>query len=290
MMAHQSKLKPWIPFYIYTLKDNKPDPAYYSTAISEDFPVRVAEGLYLRKNYHYTIYDSIIRSPLLKTSAYKYSDLGFYFITEMIKNIINQPIEEYADRNFYRPMGLSTMGYLPLKHFSRERIVPTEFDTAFRKQLLHGDVHDQGAAMLGGVSGHAGLFSNANDLGIIGNMLLQKGSYGEVEYIRPETIEKFTAWQFPLNDNRRGIGFDKPLPEYDENGPACKSASPESYGHSGFTGTYFWTDPQNDLVYIFLSNRIHPDAGNTRLSQMNIRPKIHQCLYDAIEKSTNFGQ
>jgi beta-N-acetylhexosaminidase len=289
MMAHQSRLTPWIPFYKYTLKDKKPDSAYYRSTISEDFPTRVAENLYIRKNYKYVIFDSIVSSPLLKTNSYKYSDLGFYFIPEIMKNLVNKPFEDYVDLTFYRPMGLSTTGFLPRERFSLDRIPPTEMDTIFRFQLVHGDVHDQGAAMLGGVSGHAGLFSDANDLGVVAQMLLQGGTYGGVKYIEPETIKEFTQWQFPLNDNRRGIGFDKPLQEYSPEGPCCKSASPASFGHSGFTGTYIWVDPQNQLIFIFLSNRVYPDASNNKLAGINLRPKIHQCFYDAIEKSTTFG-
>jgi CubicO group peptidase (beta-lactamase class C family) len=143
--------------------------------------------------------------------------------------------------------------------------------------------------MMGGISGHAGLFSDANDLGILAQMLLQGGTYGGIKYLKPETIKEFTEWQFPLNDNRRGIGFDKPLPEYSTDGPCCKSASPSSYGHTGFTGTYIWVDPENQLVYIFLSNRVYPDADNNKLSGLHIRSRIHQYFYDAIEKSTTFA-
>ncbi len=289
MMAHQSKLTPWIPFYKYTLKNDKPDTAFYRSTISEDFPVRVAENMYIRKNYNYVIYDSILSSPLLKTSSYKYSDLGFYLIPEIMENLVNEPFEDYVDLTFYKPLGLSTTGFLPRERFTLDRIPPTEQDITFRFQLVHGDVHDQGAAMLGGVSGHAGLFSDANDLGIIAQMLLQGGTYGGVKYLKPETIKEFTEWQFPLNDNRRGIGFDKPLPEYIPEGPCCKSASAASFGHTGFTGTYFWADPENQLVFIFLSNRVYPDATNNKLSGMNLRPKIHQVFYNAIEKSTTFG-
>jgi CubicO group peptidase (beta-lactamase class C family) len=181
------------------------------------------------------------------------------------------------------------MGFLPRKRFELDRIAPTENDKIFRNQLIHGDVHDPGAAMLGGISGHAGLFSDANDMGVIGQMLLQGGIYGSERYLQAETIKEFTERQFPLNDNRRGIGFDKPLPEYSTEGPACKSASAESFGHMGFTGTYIWVDPENGLVFVFLSNRVHPDADNNKLSGMNIRPKIHQLFYDTIEKSTTFA-
>lgn len=289
MMAHQAKLTPWIPFYKNTLKDKKPDTAYYRNKISDDFPVRVAENLYIRKNYRYVIFDSIIASPMLKSSAYKYSDLGFYFIPEIVKNLVNLSFDEYLEQTFYKPMGLSTLGFTPRNRIAPDRIPPTEKDTVFRNQLVHGDVHDQGAAMLGGISGHAGLFSDANDLGIIGQMLLNGGSYGGVNYLDPKTIEEFTSWQFPLNDNRRGVGFDKPLPEYSAEGPCCKSASASSYGHMGFTGTYIWIDPETGLTFVFLSNRVYPSAENNKLASMNLRPKIHQCFYDAIKKSATFA-
>lgn len=284
MMAHQARLTPWIPFYLITLKERKPDSNFYRQTISEDFPVRVAEGMYMRKNYPYTLFDSIRTSPLLKTNSYKYSDLGFYLIPEIIKNLVNKPFDDYLSMTFYKPLGLSTTGFLPRKRISLDRIPPTELDTVFRMQLVQGDVHDQGAAMLGGVSGHAGLFSDANDLGIIAQMLLDGGTYGSVKYLDSATIKEFTSWQFPLNDNRRGIGFDKPLQEYSAEGPCCKSASPSSFGHTGFTGTYIWVDPENGLTYIFLSNRVYPDASNNKLAGMNLRPKIHQVFYDALEK------
>lgn len=289
MMAHQARLKPWIPFYKYTMKNGKPDTAIYSSVKSDIFSVRVAEDLYIRRDYTYVIYDSIVTSKLLPSNSYKYSDLGFYLLPQVIQNTAKQTIDAFADSNFYKPLGLSTACYLPRNHFKLEQIVPTEDDKVFRMQLIHGDVHDPGAAMMGGISGHAGLFSDANDLGIISQMLMQGGTYGGTQYILPETIAEYTRQQFPLNDNRRGVGFDRPTPEYTDESPCCKGASQESYGHSGFTGTYIWIDPANGLIYIFLSNRVCPDAENNKLSNLRIRPKIHQMFYDAIEKSTNFG-
>jgi beta-N-acetylhexosaminidase len=289
MMAHQARLAPWIPFYKYTMKGDKLDSTIYRHKISETFPVRVAENLYIKKEYREVMYDSIITSTLLKTNVYKYSDLGFYFIPPILESLVNEPFEVYVASTFYSPLGLSTMGYLPRNRFPLSRIAPTENDKIFRGQVIHGDVHDPGAAMLGGISGHAGLFSDANDMGVIGQMLLQGGIYGGKRYLEAETIKEFTERQFPLNDNRRGIGFDKPLPEYSTEGPACKSASPASFGHMGFTGTYIWVDPKNQLVFIFLSNRVYPDAENNKLSGMSIRPKIHQFFYDAIEKSATFA-
>ncbi|HOX77677.1 MAG TPA: glycoside hydrolase family 3 N-terminal domain-containing protein [Bacteroidales bacterium] len=284
MMAHQARLRPWIPFYKATLKDGKPDSAFYRSTRSDKFPVRVAENLFLTEAFDKIIFDSIKASSLLKSSQYKYSDLGFILLTPIIKNLTGLRLDSYAGKEFYLPLGLSTTGYNPRERFDIQRIPPTENDTVFRRQLIRGDVHDQCAAMIGGVSGHAGLFSNANDLGIIAQMLLNRGIYGGNQYLSEEIIGEFTRMQFPLNDNRRGLGFDRPLPVYAEEGPCCRSASQSSYGHSGFTGTYIWVDPESELTFVFLSNRVYPNAENNKLSAMNIRPKIHQVFYDALEK------
>jgi CubicO group peptidase (beta-lactamase class C family) len=176
------------------------------------------------------------------------------------------------------------MCFKPLNRYSKDEIIPTEYDTEFRKQLIRGYVHDPGAAMLGGISGHAGLFSNTRDLAVIMQMLLNNGTYGGKEYLAASTVLRFTrAWN-PESGNRRGLGFDKPLRIFDPNGPACQAASPYSFGHSGFTGTYCWADPSNGLIYVFLSNRICPDASNQKLAQMNIRTNTHQAAYDAMRK------
>jgi CubicO group peptidase (beta-lactamase class C family) len=192
------------------------------------------------------------------------------------------PLDEYARLNFYNSLGLTTLGYLPRERFPLTQIIPTEDDGEFRKQLLHGDVHDPGAAMLGGICGHAGVFSNSNDLAIILQLMLNKGVYGGKKYFEESTVEEFTRYQFPLNESRRGLGFDKPLLEYDVKGPNCKSASEESYGHSGFTGTYMWADPKNNLIYVFLSNRIHPNASNPKIYKLDIRTNIHEAFYEAL--------
>lgn len=286
LMAHQAGLQAWIPYYMFTLDESgNPDQSIYSSEISEEFPVRVAEDMYIRKEYSHTIFDSIMLSPPRENHDYKYSDLGFYYLAKIIENTSNKPFEEYVDEVFYKPLGLSTMTFLPRRKYELGRIVPTENDKQFRQQLLQGDVHDPGAAMLGGVSGHAGLFSNAEDLVVILQMLLQKGHYGGEQYLDTLTIKEFTKCQFPLNLNRRGIGFDKPLLEFVENGPNCKSASPSSYGHSGFTGTYVWADPENNLVYIFLSNRIHPNASNGKIMKYDIRTNLHEAIYEALRES-----
>jgi CubicO group peptidase (beta-lactamase class C family) len=283
MMAHISNLQPWIPFYLNTLTESgKLDLNYYSKKLDDEHTVKVANDLYIIKGYNHIIYDSIVTSKLRKRKEYKYSDLGFYLLKQAIENLTNQEFDKYLDTEFYKRLGLQTMTFNPLNRFSLKEIVPTENDRYFRNQLIHGYVHDPGAAMLGGVSGHAGLFSNANDLAIIMQMLLQKGNYGGQQYIQPETVKEFTKQQFPLEKNRRGIGFDKPEIEDRENGPTCLSVSNDSFGHTGFTGTYAWADPRFNLIYIFLSNRIHPTANNTRLIKMDTRTEIQQVLYDAI--------
>ena len=229
----------------------------------------------------------IIASPLRKEKEYFYSDLGYYFLFQIIEKITGQPIEDYVKENFYTPLGLSTMAYKPRERFELEYIVPTENDTLFRSQLIHGDVHDPGAAMMGGVGGHAGVFSNANDLAILMQMLLQNGVYGGRRYIDSSTIDEFTKCQFCDDDNRRGAGFDRPEMDYEKEGPTCQCISAKSFGHTGFTGTMAWVDPEEEVVYIFLSNRIHPHADNKKLVKMNVRTEIQQVIYDAIEKGVS---
>ncbi len=283
LMAHQARLKPWIPFYMFTLNDKKQlDTNFYCKQIKENYTVKVANELYIREDYKYTMFDSITFSGLRKRKDYKYSDLGFYYLKEIIENVTNQPFDRYVTNTFYKELGLSRTAFNPLNNFMPKEIVPTENDNYFRHQLVHGHVHDPGAAMLGGVSGHAGLFTNAGDLAVIMQMLLQKGEYGGKRYIAESTVGQFTKRQFPLNNNRRGIGFDKPNVDDREHSPSCDGTSANSFGHSGFTGTYTWVDPDENLIYIFLSNRINPTAKNTKLIKMDTRTKIHQLIYDAL--------
>ncbi len=281
ILAHQGRLQPWIPFYRETIDDEGPDTMIYRNTYCEEYPVEVAENLFIHRNYRDTLFKKILEAPLLKRQIYLYSDLGFYILAKIVKELSGMSLDDYMKVNFYEPMGLNTMTFNPLKKFDKSRIVPTEKDTLFRRQLLRGHVHDPGAAMLGGVSGHAGLFSNALDMAIMMQMFLQNGNYGGKQYINEGIINEFTKKQYPETQNRRGLGFDKPNP--DNNGyPACKSASPMSFGHSGFTGTFAWADPKENLVYVFLSNRIHPLASNRKLIEMNIRAEIQQAIYDAI--------
>lgn len=281
MLAHYARLKAWIPFYWETLQDGNPDSTYYRNEKSTEFPIHVAQNLYMRADYPDTIYKIINDSELRTKKKYKYSDLGYYYMKEVVERLTGERLEDYAANQFYKPLGLETIGFLPRKRIEIDRLVPTEYDMAFRKQLVKGDVHDPGAAMLGGVGGHAGLFSNANDLAVMMQMFLNEGEYGGKRYISSETIKEFIKCQFCKDGNRRGIGFDKPEPD-GNGGPTCDCVSYLSFGHSGFTGTIAWADPEQDIVYIFLSNRVYPDAENRKLLKMDVRTNIQQVVYDAI--------
>lgn len=283
ILAHQARLRSWIPFFINTLADGKPSDTIYSNQKSDDFPVEVAQNLYIHKSYRDSIFKAIIDSDILNRKRYIYSDLGFILFKEMIEGITEEPFENYLQKTFYTPLGFKYLGFNPRQRIADDRIIPTELDTLFRRQLIKGHVHDPGAAMLGGIAGHAGLFSNAEELAVFMQMLLNDGSYGGTNYIKAETLKEFTTTQFAGNRNRRGLGFDKPsITKADDSHPSCESASFRSFGHSGFTGTYVWADPQEDLVYVFLSNRVHPDASNRRISELDIRTQIHQAIYNAI--------
>lgn len=280
ILAHQAKLKPWIPFYIETYKDqenNILDNTIYSKYKNKKFSVKVAENLYITESYRDTIYQKIYDSELRSRKKYKYSDLGFILFHKMIEDLTKQQQEDYVKENFYDKLGANTLGYLPLKKYSKNDIVPTEDDNFFRKQLLQGYAHDYAAAMTGNVNGHAGIFSNANDLAKLLQMYLEYGKYGGERYFYKKTIKLFSSCAFYKNNNRRGLGFDKPLRP--AGGPSSQFASDESFGHSGFTGTLVWIDPKYDFVYIFLSNRIHPKSENNKLLKMDIRTKVQDLFY-----------
>jgi CubicO group peptidase (beta-lactamase class C family) len=209
--------------------------------------------------------------------------LGFYWLGKIISNLTADSLQNYIQSNFYSKLGMQHTGYFPLQRFNPERIVPTENDLFFRKQVIRGYVHDQGAAVLGGVAGHAGLFSNANDMAVLGQLFLNKGSYGGEIYFSPRSFELFTRPYFSRRHNRRALGFDKPALKTSDPGPTSESASPESFGHSGFTGTFLWVDPKNQSVYAFLSNRTFPNADNKLLLDLNIRTEIQQAFYDVLQ-------
>lgn len=283
ILAHQSGLQAWVPFYIKTIRNKELDPVIYSKDSSDYYPYRVAKGVYISKFYPDIIYQRILKGPI-KEKKYKYSDLGYYFMMKIIEAQTGVTMKDYV-ANIYASMGMTTTGYIPRERFALDRIPPTEDDKIYRKQVIKGDVHDPGAAMLGGVGGHAGIFSNANDLAKLMQMYLNGGTYGDVRYIQDSTLKEYTKCQYCYEEkeNRRAAGFDKPFLQ-GFGGPTSDGISQESFGHSGFTGTMAWADPTEDIVYVFLSNRIYPSAENSKLLKMDIRTNIQQVIYDAIKK------
>ena len=281
MLAHNAGLVSWIPFYTKTMARGQLNFDVYSNTQSSEYKNKVTDGLYIREEYSDSIRNWIINHGIHKNRDYRYSDLGYYFYKDIIEKKTGSRLDKLSDSLFYKPLGATTLTYMPLEKFTKEKIVPTENDMFFRKKLVHGTVHDPGAAMLGGVAGHAGLFSNANDLAKMFAMYLNYGKYGGERYIDSAVVEEFTKVQFPEEDNRRGAGFDKP--SGDENGPTCECVSEKSFGHTGFTGTLAWADPDKEIIYIFLSNRVYPDAENKKLIRMNVRTHIQEAIYAAIE-------
>jgi CubicO group peptidase (beta-lactamase class C family) len=278
MLTHQAGLKPWIPFYLNVLKNNAPDPALFCSNESDKFTRHVADDLWMKEDYVDSMYKQISSQPL-GVKEFKYSDLGYYFIMKIIEKQSKQDLNHFLKTQLYEPMGLRTLGYNPMNCFDKNRIAPTENDTKFRKQVVQGYVHDPGAAMLGGVCGHAGLFGNATDLASLMQLFLNKGYYGGIQYLKPEVIELYTT--NPFKTNHRGIGFDKP--KLEGGGTCTRLASPKSFGHSGFTGTLAWADPENQLNFVFLSNRVYPDQENRKIIDMGIRADIQRVLYEALK-------
>ncbi|MGO1750971.1 MAG: glycoside hydrolase family 3 N-terminal domain-containing protein [Psychroflexus sp.] len=277
MLSHYAKLEAWIPFYINTL-ETKND--YYRNEKSDEFSIQVADDLYLRSDYQDSIYEKIKQSELRTRDEYKYSDLPFYFLKEYIETSYQDSLQNLVQDLFYKPMGIQNLFYLPRDQAPLNRIVPTENDELWREQLIHGFVHDQGAAMLGGIGGHAGLFGNAKSVAQMMQLYLNDGYYGGKNYFLPRTLHTFNKCYYCDEDVRRGLGFDKP--QLDDVGPTCGCLSMTSFGHSGFTGTYAWVDPSTDILYVFLSNRIYPDATNRQLITEDIRTKLQQYIYDAL--------
>ena len=286
MLAHQAGMRDWIPFWKETVRaDSSFKRHTFSHEQSEQFPLKVADDLFIHKNYRKKIMEEIRDSPL-GAKKYVYSDLTFIISTGIIDNLTGEKWYEYVSRNIWHKLGAFDICFNPWPKYPLERIVPTEYDSLFRRQLLHGTVHDEGAAMLGGISGHAGLFATANDLMKLMEMYRRMGEYGGEQIISRDVMERYTKVQFPENDNRRGLGFDKPYLNNDELSPAetypAPGAPPESFGHSGYTGTFVWMDPINEITYVFLSNRVHPTRNNNLLSELRIRANILQAVYDSI--------
>ncbi len=291
ILLHQAGLIPDVIFYKETLdpKTKQPLPQYYSTMLKPGFSVPVARNLYLRDDWQDTMMKRIAQSPLTAIGKYVYSDNDFILLGKIVEAVSGLPLDQYVQKTFYNPMGMATTGFKPFEHFGLERVVPTEEDTYFRRQLLRGYVHDEGAAMFGNVSGHAGLFSNAYDLSMLYQMLLNGGTFNGEHYLKKETIDFFTAYHSDIS--RRGYGFDKPEKDNDTRKSPYPSAmaSPQTFGHTGFTGTCVWVDPKAGLVYVFLSNRVYHSRDNNLLGQMNIRGKVQDAIYKALDGEKGKG-
>lgn len=286
ILTHQAGLVSWIPFSQFTMENGKYKEGIYSNSSMPGFDTRVSKGLYISNAWKDSIWNRIVQSPVKPSGKYLYSDLGPILIKEAVERLTRTSIDKYLKEKFYAPLGLSTLLYKPYEVYSDSRIVPTERDFAFRKQLVHGDVHDPTAAMLGGVAGHAGLFGTSNDLAVLMQMLLNNGEYGGEKYLDQQVIQKFTNKFFEESSNRRGLLFDKPEPDFTKASPAAKSASTLSFGHTGFTGTCVWADPENELIFVFLSNRVYPDASINRLADLNVRTNMQEAVYEAIRKGS----
>jgi beta-N-acetylhexosaminidase len=288
VLLHQAGLNAFIPFYRETLDTaGNPLPSIYSRKPTDSFSVRVAENVYIRNDWQDTLKKRILVSKLGERNKYVYSDNDFILLGKIVESISGMSLDNYVKENFYEPLMMYSTRFKPNDHFALNFIAPTEQEKKFRKQLLRGDVHDPGASMFGGVAGHAGLFSNAYDLAILYEMLLNRGELNGRRYFKKKTINLFTSYNSTIS--RRGLGFDKP-----EKDNATRkdpyptlSASPQTFGHTGYTGTCVWADPAHSLLYIFLSNRVTPEGGdNTRLLKMNVRSNIHEAIYKAISAGT----
>ena len=284
MLSHYARLKPWIPFHRSTFDPVTKGPSlqYYRNTDTPGFNTKVAENLFIRNDMRDSILQVISESELQRELEYRYSDLPYYILKSYIEGIYGASLNDLVKDRLYNSLGANRTSYLPLNYFPKEQIVPTVNDKTWRNQLLRGYVHDEGAALLGGIGGHAGIFSNANDVAKIMQMYLNGGVYGGKRYFKQETIDKFNTCYYCEDEVRRGVGFDKP--QLKKVGPTCGCVSRSSFGHSGFTGTLTWADPEEEIVYVFLSNRIHPSAENKKLIREGIRTEIQEVIYEAIEQ------
>ena len=275
VMLHQAGFIPYIPFHNYIKEGD------YSRDSTAAFPTKVADGYYIKKGFFNDfMWPKMLNSPIKTRGSYVYSDISMYVMQDIVEHIAEKPEDQYVLDNFYTPLGMHTAGYLPRNRFPKDRIVPTEDDKVFRKTLLEGYVHDQGAALKGGVAGHAGLFATANDLAIFYQLMLNKGTYGGEQYFKPQTVDMFTTKQ--SNISRRGLGFDRWDPDLTKKYPSSL-ASPQTFGHTGYTGIAVWTDPSRGLIYVFLSNRVNPTVSE-QLGKLNIRPRIQDAIIKAVDK------
>ena len=279
VLAHQARLKAFIPFWKELVKKNgNLRRRYFRSDSSARFPLPAAQGLWARKDLPARIYQEIGASPLNEKTGYVYSDLSFVLYPALVQARTGRPLDAFLQKEVYGPLGATTLGFRPTNRFPLARIVPTEVDSAFRKQLVHGTVHDEGAALLGGLSGHAGLFGDANDVAKLAQTYAWGGRYGGQQLFDKTVLADWTRCQF-CPDNRRALAFDRPAANPTVN--SAQSASQSSYGHTGFTGTYFWVEPEKDLLVVLLTNRVHPTRRNNKLGDLSVRSALLQLAIEA---------
>ena len=286
ILAHQAGLTPYIVFLNEVMRDGKLKKRFIRKIPSKRFALRAYEDLYVNQRFQRKMYRMINRSKVSGKKKYRYSGLAFLLFPKVIEDLSGQSYAYYLKKHFYLPMGALTLDFNPEMNYFENPIVPTERDTIYRKTLTQGWVHDENASLMGGISGNAGLFGTAGDLAKIMLMYQNYGYYDGQQYLKKETLEEFSAVQYPGNENRRGLGFDKPLLDNQkrtlEEAYPAPEVSPESFGHSGFTGTFVWADPKNQLVFIFLSNRVYPYRSHRQLYELNIRSALQQVFYKAL--------
>ncbi|MBS1619611.1 MAG: serine hydrolase, partial [Bacteroidetes bacterium] len=281
VLTHQAGLKPFVEFYKYTTAPEQYD-LHYRNYCNDTFCYKVADGMFIRRDYADTMWHIMSHSEVKPNAGYVYSDLDFYVMQKVVEQVSGRPLDSFVYENIYWPMGLTRIGYKPTERYDLARIIPTENDKTFRKQTVRGFVHDPGSAMYGGVAGHAGVFSNAFDLAALMQMLLNKGEYNGKRILNAATIDLFT--QRATTKSRRGLGFDKPEPDPAKPSPTYSKVPLGVFGHTGFTGTCVWSDPDNNSTFIFLSNRVYPDAENPKLVKMGIRTDLQKIVYKAMKK------
>ena len=292
LLAHQAGMHPYIVFLAEVMKKGELKHRFIRNKKNSRYSKQAYENLYVKTRFKNKVFRHINRSEVSDKKVYRYSGLASLIYPQLIENLSGEDYETYLQKHFYEPLGCSTLGYNPVDKGYKNTIVPTEQDTLFRKDVVTGWVHDENAALLGGVSGNAGLFGSASDLARIIQMYVQLGNYNGRQFLKPETVKEFIRIQYPENNNRRGLGFDKPLIGNDtlslSQAYPAPEVSPESFGHAGFTGTFVWADPKNQLVYIFLSNRVYPTRSHRNLYNLNIRPSLQQVFYKALKTREEF--
>lgn len=281
LFIHESNLQPNMPIapYVFSKKaKNRECSKYYCNEKQEDYSIQIAKNMFLQNQWVDSIWTNVYDIEPYDTRKYRYSDVNFNLIQKLIETKSQKSLDEFVNTHFYKPLNLRNCGYQPIKKHALNKIVPTAIDNKWRKQLVHGYVHDESAALLGGVAGNAGLFSNAEDLATLFQMLLNGGRYGDKQYLQPKIIKLFTSKQ---DGTHRGLGFDRASKS--DRSSTSEEASYLTFGHTGFTGTSVWVDPKEELIFVFLSNRIHPSIKNRKLFKQGIRKRVHSVVYNAID-------